>query len=62
MSDRVLGLLRPDLWVKGGDYAGGRIAESDLVESWGRQVVVVDYLEGRSTTALIGRAQSATAG
>ncbi|WP_431045360.1 D-glycero-beta-D-manno-heptose 1-phosphate adenylyltransferase [Streptomyces sp. P1-3] len=54
--ESVLAELRPDVWVKGGDYAGQRIPESDLVESWGGQVVVVPYLEGRSTTSLIARA------
>jgi rfaE bifunctional protein nucleotidyltransferase chain/domain len=51
--DRALEALRPDMWVKGGDYAGRRVPESDLVERWGGQVVVVPYLAGRSTTALI---------
>lgn len=54
--DRVLSLLRPDIWVKGGDYGSGRIPESALVESWGGQVVVVAYLRGRSTTSLIEEA------
>jgi len=51
----VLAELRPDVWVKGGDYAGRRIPEADLVESWGGQVVVVPYLDGYSTTSLIAR-------
>ncbi|NUP46302.1 MAG: D-glycero-beta-D-manno-heptose 1-phosphate adenylyltransferase [Catenulispora sp.] len=53
--ERVLAQLRPHVWVKGGDYAGRRIPETDLVESWGGRVVVVPYLEGRSTTSLIAR-------
>ncbi len=51
----VLETLRPDVWVKGGDYAGRRLPESDLIESWGGQIVVVAYLEGNSTTSLIER-------
>ena len=43
--EQVLAELRPDVWVKGGDYAGRRIPEADLVESWGGQVVVVPYLD-----------------
>jgi D-beta-D-heptose 7-phosphate kinase / D-beta-D-heptose 1-phosphate adenosyltransferase len=53
--DRVLAELRPDVWVKGGDYAGQRVAEADLVESWGGEVVVVPYLDGHSTTSRITR-------
>ncbi|MGH3831811.1 MAG: D-glycero-beta-D-manno-heptose 1-phosphate adenylyltransferase [Pseudonocardiaceae bacterium] len=54
--ERVLTELQPDVWVKGGDYADRRIAESDLIESWGGHIVVVPYLEGRSTTTLIAQA------
>ncbi|MGH3897471.1 MAG: PfkB family carbohydrate kinase [Pseudonocardiaceae bacterium] len=54
--ERVLAELRPDVWVEGGDYADRRIAESDLIESWGGHIVVVPYLEGRSTTTLIAQA------
>ncbi|MFD4393375.1 D-glycero-beta-D-manno-heptose 1-phosphate adenylyltransferase [Kitasatospora sp. NPDC058478] len=50
---RVLAELRPDIWVKGGDYAGRRIAEADLVESWGGEVVTVPFLDGHSTTGRI---------
>jgi rfaE bifunctional protein nucleotidyltransferase chain/domain/rfaE bifunctional protein kinase chain/domain len=60
--ERVLSELRPDVWVKGGDYGGQRIAEAELVESWGGDVVIVPYLEGHSTTAritsLAGRANT----
>ncbi|MCX4791944.1 PfkB family carbohydrate kinase [Streptomyces sp. NBC_01221] len=51
--ERVLAELRPDLWVKGGDYSGRRIAEADLVENWGGEVVTVPFLEGHSTTTRI---------
>ncbi|MFD9038695.1 D-glycero-beta-D-manno-heptose 1-phosphate adenylyltransferase [Streptomyces bottropensis] len=51
--ETVLAELRPDIWVKGGDYAGQRIAEADLVESWGGKVVTVPFLEGHSTTTRI---------
>jgi len=50
---RVLAELRPDIWVKGGDYAGRRIAEAALVETWGGEVVTVPFLDGHSTTIRI---------
>ncbi|MFD9359803.1 D-glycero-beta-D-manno-heptose 1-phosphate adenylyltransferase [Streptomyces sp. NPDC060031] len=53
--EKVLAELRPDIWVKGGDYAGRRIPEADLVESWGGEVVTVPYLDGYSTTTRIDR-------
>jgi D-beta-D-heptose 7-phosphate kinase/D-beta-D-heptose 1-phosphate adenosyltransferase len=49
--------LQPDIWVKGGNYAGHRVPEADLVESWGGQVLVVPYLRGASTISIIERSQ-----
>jgi rfaE bifunctional protein nucleotidyltransferase chain/domain/rfaE bifunctional protein kinase chain/domain len=61
--ERVLDQLRPDVWVKGGDYflAGPdgepALPEAELVRRWGGQTVVVPYLSGRSTTQLIAAAR-----
>jgi rfaE bifunctional protein nucleotidyltransferase chain/domain len=44
--------LRPDLWVKGGDYEGQVLPEAALLGAWGGQAVTVPYLAGRSTTRL----------
>ncbi|MDQ2706995.1 MAG: D-glycero-beta-D-manno-heptose 1-phosphate adenylyltransferase [Actinomycetota bacterium] len=58
----VLADLKPDIWVKGGDYTGGRVPEADLVQSWGGQVVVVPYLRGSSTTSIIERLRNTRVG
>ena len=50
--------LRPDLWVKGGDYAGGDLPEAPVVAGWGGSTLVVPYLDGRSTTHLIRTART----
>jgi rfaE bifunctional protein nucleotidyltransferase chain/domain/rfaE bifunctional protein kinase chain/domain len=49
----VLNALRPDIWVKGGDYTGEGLPESDHVARWGGQTVVVPYIAGHSTSRLI---------
>ncbi|MCS0603800.1 PfkB family carbohydrate kinase [Streptomyces sp. LP11] len=54
--ERLLGELRPHIWTKGGDYARTRLPEQPLVESWGGQVLLLPYLDGRSTTGLARRA------
>jgi D-beta-D-heptose 7-phosphate kinase/D-beta-D-heptose 1-phosphate adenosyltransferase len=54
--EQALRRLRPDVWVKGGDYAGAELPEAALLRSWGGQSVVVPYLEGRSTTGLVATA------
>jgi D-beta-D-heptose 7-phosphate kinase / D-beta-D-heptose 1-phosphate adenosyltransferase len=59
--EAVLSWLRPDVWVKGGDYADGgpALPEAELVERWGGQTVIVPYLDGRSTTRTIAAARAA---
>jgi rfaE bifunctional protein nucleotidyltransferase chain/domain/rfaE bifunctional protein kinase chain/domain len=49
----VLDRIRPDIWVKGGDYTVSALPETGLLARWGGDVVVVPYLEGRSTTGLV---------
>ena len=45
--------LRPDVWVKGGDYEGTELPEAALVRSWGGRVVLIPYEPGYSTTAIL---------
>jgi D-beta-D-heptose 7-phosphate kinase/D-beta-D-heptose 1-phosphate adenosyltransferase len=52
--ERLLGRLLPDVLVKGGDYTPDRIAGASVVTAHGGEVVVIDYLEGFSTSDLIG--------
>jgi D-beta-D-heptose 7-phosphate kinase / D-beta-D-heptose 1-phosphate adenosyltransferase len=54
----VLDRLRPDVWAKGGDYAGADLPEAAVLRRWGGQAVVVPYLDGHSTTALVERSRS----
>jgi rfaE bifunctional protein nucleotidyltransferase chain/domain len=53
--------IRPDVWAKGGDYAGAQVPEAAVVEEWGGQAVVLPYLQGRSTTRLVENAAAGTA-
>jgi rfaE bifunctional protein nucleotidyltransferase chain/domain/rfaE bifunctional protein kinase chain/domain len=53
--EAVLTLIRPDVWVKGGDYTDP--PEAELVRRWGGQSVIVPYVDGRSTTRTIAAAR-----
>ncbi|MEW1590301.1 PfkB family carbohydrate kinase [Micromonospora vinacea] len=59
--EAALSWVRPDVWVKGGDYATGggdasaTLPEAEVLRRWGGNTVVVPYLDGRSTTDLIVR-------
>lgn len=50
---RALRALRPDIWVKGGDYEDVDLVEAPLVRSWGGRVVLLPQLPGRSSTAIL---------
>lgn len=51
----ALDRLRPDIWVKGGDYTADQLPETPLVRGWGGRVEVVPFLPGRSTTGIVER-------
>lgn len=50
--EQALDRLRPDIWVKGGDYTVDALPEAGLLQSWGGAAVTVPYHLGRSTTRL----------
>ncbi len=54
--EAALDSLRPDIFAKGGDYAVGDLPEATAMARWGGQVVILPYLEGRSTTTLLTQA------
>jgi D-beta-D-heptose 7-phosphate kinase/D-beta-D-heptose 1-phosphate adenosyltransferase len=52
----LLQVLRPDVLVKGGDYAGkGSVVGWDIVEAYGGEVRVLDFVDDVSTTAIVSR-------
>ena len=52
--------LRPDVLVKGADYARAAIVGADQVEARGGRVVRVPLVPGASTTALLARLRGKT--
>jgi D-beta-D-heptose 7-phosphate kinase / D-beta-D-heptose 1-phosphate adenosyltransferase len=52
--------VRPDVYVKGGDYTRDRLPEAALVESLGGTVTILPYVNDSSTTRLIERIRVAT--
>ncbi len=53
----VLGAIRPDVYVKGGDYTYDTLPEASLVEELGGTVRILPFMEDRSTTSIIDRIQ-----
>ena len=49
----LIEILRPDVYVKGGDYRYDQLPEHPLVTGYGGQVVILPFVQGCSTTQLI---------
>jgi len=44
--------IRPDIWVKGGDYTPEELPEARVLEAWGGRCVTVPFHPARSTSGL----------
>ena len=54
----LLKLVRPERYVKGGDYAIETLEETGWVRSWGGEACALGFVDGYSTSALVGRSRS----
>jgi rfaE bifunctional protein nucleotidyltransferase chain/domain len=57
-AEALVAALRPDIYVKGGDWnrpTGPRPPEAEVVERYGGRVVYLSSVPDRSTTAMIAR-------
>ena len=55
----LIGQLKPDVLVKGGDYDMRLLPETAVVESYGGRAVAIGFVEGYSTTALVTKIRKA---
>lgn len=51
----LIGAIRPDVLIKGADYTRETVVGHEVVESYGGRVVLIDLVEGKSTTGTIER-------
>jgi D-glycero-beta-D-manno-heptose 1-phosphate adenylyltransferase len=56
---QLLTELRPQVYVKGGDYDMRKLAEAALVEAYGGRAVAIPFVDGYSTTELVQRIRAA---
>lgn len=54
-AERTVALLRPNIYVKGGDYGpgGADLPEARIVAAYGGETVILPLEEGRSTSAIV---------
>ena len=50
--------VRPDVYVKGGDYAIETLEETEVIKAWGGQAYTIPFIYDRSTTSLLGKIRS----
>jgi rfaE bifunctional protein nucleotidyltransferase chain/domain len=55
----VIKNLKPDILIKGADWNKNNIIGKDQVQSYGGRILTIKLVNGRSTTSLIKRIQSA---
>jgi rfaE bifunctional protein nucleotidyltransferase chain/domain len=51
----VVEIVRPDVYVKGGDYDLATVPEAQLARTWGARAVAIPFEFERSTTTLLAK-------
>ena len=51
----IISQIIPNILVKGGDYKKEDVVGKDIVESNGGEVVIIPFVDGKSTTNIINR-------
>jgi rfaE bifunctional protein nucleotidyltransferase chain/domain len=54
-AERLVRVLKPDIYVKGGNYTVDELPEARVVAEYGGQVYLTAYIPSRSTTSLLHR-------
>ena len=54
--------IRPDILAKGEDWKGKTVVGQDCVEQHGGRVILIPFLEGRSTSAIVNRIRESNEG
>ena len=60
-AERLVEMLQPDIYVKGGDYARADPVEAAAVRAYGGSVRILPFTAGYSTTRLVDQVAAAAA-
>lgn len=55
--EELIATLKPSIHVKGGDYKKEDLPETKIVESYGGEVRILSFIEGKSTTNIVKKIQ-----
>lgn len=54
-NNENINLLKPDVYVKAGDYSKEKLSSASIVETYGGKVALVSFSSGYSTTSIIDK-------
>jgi rfaE bifunctional protein nucleotidyltransferase chain/domain len=54
-NNRSIEMLRPDVYIKAGDYTKDKLSSAPIIEAYGGRVELVPFVPDRSTSAIIER-------
>ena len=58
--EHLLSMLKPDILVKGGDYAPDQVVGAELVRAYGGDVKVLAFLDNCSTSAIVDKVRKSS--
>lgn len=56
-AENLISEVRPNIYVKGGDYTLETLPEAKIIQSYGGKVEFINLVEGRSTSNIIKKIQ-----
>ena len=54
-ANNVIAALKPDIYVKGGDYSVDDLPEAEIVQNYGGKIELVSEIRGASTTSIVNK-------
>ena len=54
-AKNVIAKLKPDIYVKGGDYSIENLPEAEVVQQYGGEIELVSEIKGASTTNIVNK-------
>ena len=52
-AERLVAMIRPDIYVKGGDYTMDKLPEAQIAAAYGGKTVLIPEVPGRSSSNII---------
>jgi D-glycero-beta-D-manno-heptose 1-phosphate adenylyltransferase len=52
-AEKLIRVIKPNIYVKGGDYVVAKLPESKVIEESGGEIVIIPEVQGRSSSNII---------